>query len=90
MDLSALYPSSIGSILTYPGSLTTPGCNEIVTWVIISEPLEISTRQVRDGEKDKFTVQPLIPPPMGLPKKNDGVLILKQTNNWPIIHIYCK
>lgn len=53
MDLSALYPSSIGSILTYPGSLTTPGCNEIVTWVIISEPLEISTRQaelLRDWE----------------------------------------
>lgn len=43
-------------IFTYPGSLTTPGCNEVVTWMVSVKPAEISSRslaslrQLRDKE----------------------------------------
>ncbi|XP_078324662.1 carbonic anhydrase-related protein 10-like [Crassostrea virginica] len=32
--------------LTYEGSLTQPGCQETVTWVILNKPLYISTYQL--------------------------------------------
>ena len=31
----------------YQGSLTTPGCNEAVTWIINHKVMKISSRQVR-------------------------------------------
>jgi len=31
---------------TYSGSLTTPGCNEVVTWVVFKEPLEMTSTQL--------------------------------------------
>ena len=34
------------SYYTYQGSLTTPGCNEIVTWMVLDRPLKISEKQV--------------------------------------------
>lgn len=43
-------------VLTYPGSLTTPDCNEVVTWMIAVNPVKISfhdlasLRNLRDGE----------------------------------------
>lgn len=45
-DLAALYPSSIREVLVYPGSLTTPGCDETVTWCVIPEPAVISRNQL--------------------------------------------
>ncbi|TPN87637.1 carbonic anhydrase [Aquimarina algicola] len=32
---------------TYPGSLTTPGCSEIVTWYVLKEPITASVSQIR-------------------------------------------
>jgi len=68
MDLSALYPDSIDQILTYSGSLTTPTCDEVVTWVIVSEPLKISSTQgellrawTYDGKKIGDTHRPVQP-----------------------------
>jgi len=68
MDLSALYPDSIDQIITYSGSLTTPTCDEVVTWVIISEPLKISSKQgellrewTYDGKKIGDTHRPIQP-----------------------------
>ena len=48
--------SLIGSINTelfyrYPGSLTTPGCYESVTWTGFAEPQEISHQQVVSQSK---------------------------------------
>ena len=43
-------PSMIGSDFNYwyyNGSLTTPGCNEAVRWIIAEKPLEITTEQVK-------------------------------------------
>ena len=41
-----LNSSSANGYYTYPGSLTTPGCNECVTWVIFKETIGISKRQI--------------------------------------------
>lgn len=45
-DLTALYPDTIKEILTYEGSLTTPGCDEKVFWVVVPEVLEMSAAQL--------------------------------------------
>jgi len=45
-NLAALYPSSISEVLVYPGSLTTPTCDETVTWVVIPEIATISRSQL--------------------------------------------
>jgi len=45
-DLLALYPKSIETVYTYEGSLTTPGCDEKVHWVVIPDILEVSTAQL--------------------------------------------
>jgi carbonic anhydrase len=34
-----------GAYVTYPGSLTTPPCSEIVTWIVLKTPAEISAKQ---------------------------------------------
>lgn len=44
-SLSEILPSTM-TYLTYEGSLTQPGCQETVTWVILNKPLYISTYQV--------------------------------------------
>jgi len=55
IDLSKLIP--FGSrIYYYRGSLTTPGCNEVVDWYVFETPVQISSsdvkafRQVSDDE----------------------------------------
>jgi len=39
-------PSLDGEYYNYDGSLTTPGCDEIVSWILFREPLNISSRQL--------------------------------------------
>jgi len=45
-DLSALFPSDIKEVITFEGGLTTPGCDEVVHWIVVPEPLTISTAQL--------------------------------------------
>ena len=40
-QLSTLF-KPLGQYYTYAGSLTTPGCNELVTWVVMETPLVVS------------------------------------------------
>jgi len=46
-NLSELYPTNPGSWYSYQGSLTTPGCDEIVHWVVVKDPLLISDSQLQ-------------------------------------------
>jgi carbonic anhydrase len=39
-------PSLEGTFFRYNGSLTTPGCQESVTWTLFETPIGVSLRQV--------------------------------------------
>ena len=39
-------PLAEGKFWSYSGSLTTPGCDEIVTWIVLEEPLTASPAQI--------------------------------------------
>lgn len=66
-----LSTASGGHLFNYPGSLTTPGCNEIVDWWVVQKPLKIATSdlerlqrhfqrfEIYDEGKDARSVQPL-------------------------------
>lgn len=46
VSLSDLLPQRTSSFYRYHGSLTTPGCNEIVVWTVFDNPISVSERQV--------------------------------------------
>lgn len=46
--LSDLLPSSLDKFWRYDGSLTTPLCNEVVTWTLFEDTIEISKNQVNE------------------------------------------
>lgn len=46
ITLTSLTPSNTDVFYTYKGSLTTPPCNEVVTWIIFATPIPISFRQM--------------------------------------------
>lgn len=39
--------SESDEVYTYEGSLTTPGCNEIVNWIVMQEPVTVSPKAVK-------------------------------------------
>ena len=45
--LDSLLPTNKTNYFRYNGSLTTPTCNEAVTWTVFNEAVEISQAQVR-------------------------------------------
>eukprot|EP00057_Strongylocentrotus_purpuratus_P015957 XP_011670431.1 PREDICTED: carbonic anhydrase 4-like [Strongylocentrotus purpuratus] len=46
--LSDLLPSSLDKFWRYDGSLTTPLCNEVVTWTLFEDTIEISNNQLNN------------------------------------------
>lgn len=62
VDVDKLLPDSLG-YYTFPGSLTTPPCTEIVTWYVLKAPQQISAAQVQAFAKiyprDARPIQPL-------------------------------
>jgi len=46
ISIQGLVPQT-DNYMTYDGSLTQPGCQETVTWIIINKPLYISADNVR-------------------------------------------
>lgn len=51
--LASIMPTNTETYYTYKGSLTTPPCNEAVTWIIFSTPVQISFKQVFKKEIKK-------------------------------------
>ncbi len=50
------------SFYRYPGSLTTPICNEVVQWYVMQNPIEMSEAQIAEYTKHyKNTARPLQP-----------------------------
>ncbi|KAK6968446.1 Carbonic anhydrase 14, partial [Biomphalaria glabrata] len=45
--LSSILPPSFSKFYRYPGSLTTPGCDESVTWTVFKETIQISELQLQ-------------------------------------------
>lgn len=46
VSMNGLIPDTIGSYVTYEGSLTTPSCSEIVQWIIPSTTFPVRIEQV--------------------------------------------
>ena len=46
INASNLLPEDIDRYYRYQGSLTTPPCSEIVTWLVLKQPVEISKLQI--------------------------------------------
>ena len=46
INASNLLPENINQYYRYQGSLTTPPCSEIVTWLVLKQPVEISQLQI--------------------------------------------
>ncbi|XP_063227597.1 carbonic anhydrase 2-like [Bacillus rossius redtenbacheri] len=66
--LALLKPRRDAEYVTYSGSLTTPPCSEVVTWIIGTAPLRVSRGQLsvfRDlsssGSMDEFNYRPVQP-----------------------------
>ncbi|KAL0117695.1 hypothetical protein PUN28_008834 [Cardiocondyla obscurior] len=51
ITLASLIPSNTDVFYTYKGSLTTPPCSEVVTWIIFAIPTPLSVRQINTFRK---------------------------------------
>ncbi|XP_069993872.1 carbonic anhydrase 1 isoform X1 [Penaeus vannamei] len=49
--LQDLLPPDTNTFYRYSGSLTTPTCNEVVTWTVFREPISISEHQLEEFRK---------------------------------------
>lgn len=48
INAAELLPTISKNYYRYYGSLTTPPCSEIVNWIVMKEPIQVSSQQVKD------------------------------------------
>lgn len=61
LELASLLPADLGHV-EYDGSLTTPPCTEGVSWIVLTDPIEMSPEQIavlHDGHDSARPTQPL-------------------------------
>ena len=59
-DAAALLPA-IRDYVTYGGSLTTPGCAEGVTWLVLTKPISVSSAQLAKLDPFGVNARPIQP-----------------------------
>lgn len=47
IDISTFLPTEGQDFYRYFGSLTTPGCNEVVEWTVVRDPIYVKPSQIR-------------------------------------------
>lgn len=70
INLQQLLPKSTDKFYRYKGSLTTPTCNEVVTWTVFKDVLSVSSAQLAEFRKmnsvngGKVTINYRVPQPL--------------------------
>lgn len=49
LSVGDLVSESLAHYVTYEGSMTAPGCQETVTWIVLNKPLFITRQQASIG-----------------------------------------
>nr|AAW25428.1 SJCHGC06606 protein [Schistosoma japonicum] len=62
LDLNTLLPNDLSRYYTYSGSLTTPPCNECVTWIVLDEPVVMTIDQLETLRQCMQTVSHVAKP----------------------------
>ena len=55
------------SFYRFPGSLTTPDCNEVVNWYVMKTPIELSESQIQEYARHYHNVARPLQPLNGRP-----------------------
>ncbi|GBP21604.1 Carbonic anhydrase 2 [Eumeta japonica] len=58
IDIMRFLSPNLQSFFTYSGSLTTPYCQEAVTWIVMDHPIVISDEQTTEGSPVKCALRP--------------------------------
>ncbi|EFX88009.1 alpha-carbonic anhydrase [Daphnia pulex] len=91
VSLKDLLPAQTTSFYRYSGSLTTPKCNQIVTWTVFDNPLVISEQQLKKFRSLKNDVEePLVNNFRPVQPLNDRTVLYRSITgceiprSWPI------
>ncbi|CAG5117708.1 unnamed protein product [Candidula unifasciata] len=92
IPLKRLLPTDLQHFYRYEGSLTTPPCNETVTWTVFKTPVQISEDQISifrslkssDIDPETNTNYPLVNNVRPLQSLNDRVVYANFTTIQPV------